>query len=453
MIRTHAHRQHRWWVSTSLALGLSAGLALVGLQASAQEEADGPAFYRVQGVSDAAGRSRVAATGALIIETSADSVVLEATPEERASVKALGLALEPLSTEQTLQLLPFPQASSDYHDYAEMTEEIQATARRYPKIFSLSSIGQSREGRELWLGKLSDNVAVDEREPEFLFTHHIHAREHLTVEQGLYTLRMLTQEYGFNPQITDIVNGREIWFIFDVNPDGGEFDIATGNFVSWRKNRQPNPGSASIGTDLNRNWGFQWGCCGGSSGNLGSSTYRGVMPFSGIETGLLKDFVDSRVIDGVQQISAALDFHSFSELILWPYGYTFEDVPAGMDPDDQATFVAMGQAMAAMNGYTPQQASDLYIADGVSIDWKYGQHGIFAYTFEMYPRNGNGGFYPGDEVIPRETERNREAILYMLANADCPYRAIGKDAELCTVIDPSRGDWIRPHSAKRPSGN
>jgi hypothetical protein len=443
MIRRHAF----------LALGLAGVLGLQSPQVSAQEGADGPAFYRVQGVKDAVGRSKVAATGALIIEADADSVVFEATPEELKSLAGLGLVAEPLSSEQTLELLPFPQANSDYHDYAEMTAEIQAAARRFPTIFTLTSIGQSREGRELWLGKISDNVNTDEREPEFLFTHHIHAREHLTVEQGLYTLRMLTQEYGSNPQITDLVNRLEIWIVFDINPDGGEFDIATGNYVSWRKNRQPNPGVAAVGTDLNRNWGFQWGCCGGSSGNTNSGTYRGVMPFSGIEIGRVKDFVDSRVIGGVQQISAALDFHTFGELVLWPYGYTFEDVPADMDPDDQATFVAMGQAMAASNGYTPQQASDLYIADGVSIDWKYGEHGIFAYTFEMYPTSGrDGGFYPPDEVIARETARNREAILYLLSNADCPYRAIGKEAEFCTVLEPNR-NWERPDSPGRPGRN
>ena len=85
---------------------------------------------------------------------------------------------------------------------------------------------------------------------------------------ALYTLRMLTDEYGVDQQITDLVNSREIWIVFDINPDGGEYDIATGTYRSWRKNRQPNAGSSFVGTDLNRNWGYRWGCCGGSSGSL-----------------------------------------------------------------------------------------------------------------------------------------------------------------------------------------
>ena len=101
----------------------------------------------------------------------------------------------------------------------------------------------------------------------------------LTVEMALYTLKMLTDEYGTTQQITDLVNSREIWMVFDMNPDGGEYDISTGSYLSWRKNRQPNAGSSYIGTDLNRNWGYRWGCCGGSSGTTSSETYRGSAAF------------------------------------------------------------------------------------------------------------------------------------------------------------------------------
>jgi len=110
----------------------------------------------------------------------------------------------------------------------------------------------------------------------------------------------------------------------------------------------------------------------------------------------------------------------------------------------------MGRAMAATNGYTPEQASDLYVADGVSIDWMYGAHGIFAYTLEMFPRSGrDGGFYPDDEVIPRETARNRAAILYLLEMADCPYRSIGKELERCSTLEPNR-EWDKPGPRTQP---
>lgn len=101
--------------------------------------------------------------------------------------------------------------------------------------------------------------------------------------------------------------------------------------------------------------------------------------------------------------------------MLWPYSYTLTDVPADMVQDDHDAFVAMGQAMARSNGYTAEQASDLYIFDGSINDWLYGVHRIFTYTFEMYPKSdGPEGFYPADEVIPVQTARNRAAILYLI---------------------------------------
>jgi hypothetical protein len=238
--------------------------------------------------------------------------------------------------------------------------------------------------------------------------------------------------------------------VFDMNPDGGEYDIATGTYRSWRKNRQPNPGSSYVGTDLNRNWGYRWGCCGGSSGTFSSETYRGASAFSAPETTVVRNFVNSRVASGKQQITVAIDFHTYQELILWPYGYTTTNLPADMIPDDWDTMVAMGQAMAATNGYTPEQASDLYITDGTINDWLYGVHRILNYTFEMYPRtSAQGGFYPPDEVIPAETSRNRAAILYLLEHADCPYDVIGKGALYCGGTPPVNTGLLSP-SAQAP---
>jgi hypothetical protein len=400
-------------------------ILLLALAAAAPAAAQTVTTYRISNVLNAQTRSAIAATGAGILEAGRDSVLVEATSDEAKALSRLGFTLEPVPTLQV-----FPPADSAYHDYAEMVAELQQVAFDHPDIFSLFSVGLTYQGRTIWAGKISDNVGVDEDEPEVLFTHHQHAREHLTVEMALYTLHMLTNEYGVDPQITSLVDSREIWLIFDLNPDGGEFDIATGSYVSWRKNRQPNAGSSSIGTDLNRNWDYRWGCCGGSSGTPSSETYRGAAGFSAPETDVVRDFVDSRVINGKQQITSNIDFHTYGELVLWPYGYTFTDVPADMTQDDHDVFVTMGQAMAATNGYTPEQSSDLYITDGTIDDWMYGLYRIFTYTFEMYPV-GSPGFYPPDEVIPTQTARNRAAILYLLDKAACPYAVIGKQAQYC----------------------
>ncbi len=330
-----------------------------------------------------------------------------------------------------------------------MAAEVQSTAAAYPGIVSRFSLGVSHQGREIWAAKVSDNVAADEAEPEVLFTANQHAREHLTVEMALYTLRELTSKYATDARIKNVVDSREIWIVFMVNPDGVEYDIATGAYRSWRKNRQPNGTSPYVGTDLNRNWGFQWGCCGGSSGAFSSETYRGSSAFSAPETQRLRDFVSSRVVGGTQQIKAAIDFHTYSELVLWPYGYTTADTGNGITANDQAMLSTLGRNMATTNGYTPEQSSDLYIADGTINDWLWGVHRIANYTFEMYPRTSSPGFYPPDEVIGAQTSRNREAVLILAEAADCVYRVLGQTcggpAPVTLFADDFEADrgWVR----------
>jgi hypothetical protein len=105
--------------------------------------------------------------------------------------------------------------------------------------------------------------------------------------------------------------------------------------------------------------------------------------------------------------------------------------------------------MADTNGYTPQQMSDLYVLDGDSADWLYHQHRIMAYTIEMYPPDPSklGGFYPPDSIIATETERNRQAVLYFLEQADCPYRSAGLTQNCGPLYDDfeiARGWTVNP---------
>ncbi|MER7697405.1 MULTISPECIES: M14 family metallopeptidase [unclassified Streptomyces] len=396
--------------------------------------------YEITGRTTPAARTDIARAGVSIDEVHDHGVVITADAAQAGKLRARGHVLEALPAPVAephaadgANVLDFPPADSRYHNYAEMSAEIDARIAAHPSIMSKRVIGKTYQGRDIIAVKVSDNVAADEAEPEVLFTAHQHAREHLTVEMSLYLLRELGRGYGSDSRITRAVDGRELWIVPDMNPDGGEYDIASGSYRSWRKNRQPNSGSSAIGTDLNRNWAYKWGCCGGSSSSPSSDTYRGAGPESAPETRVVADFVRSRVIGGKQQITAAIDFHTYSELVLWPFGYTYDDTAPGMTADDRDAFAAVGRKMAASNGYTAEQSSDLYITDGSIDDWLWGSQRIFGYTFEMYPRSSwSGGFYPPDEVIERETSRNRDAVLQLIENADCMYRSIGKEARYCS---------------------
>ncbi|WP_055695482.1 M14 family metallopeptidase [Streptomyces prasinopilosus] len=445
-LRTRGRRGGRSAVLAALlALALAAPVSMTATEAGADSaeraapSADDIRQYEIHQHTTPVTRTAIQRSGVTVDEADEETVVVSGRAEQIRTLRRQGYEVTPLgsapdrSSAGDVRLFDFPSADSRYHNYAEMNAEIDQRLAAYPNIMSKRVIGRSYQGRDIVAIKISDNVTADENEPEVLFTHHQHAREHLTVEMALYLLREFGAGYGSDSRITNMVNGREIWIVPDLNPDGGEYDIATGSYRSWRKNRQPNSGSSYVGTDLNRNWNYRWGCCNGSSGSTSSETYRGSAPESAPEVKVVADFVRSRVVGGVQQIKAGVDFHTYSELVLWPFGYTYSDTTTGMTADDQAAFRTVGQKMAASNGYTAQQSSDLYITDGSIDDYLWGTHKIFGYTYEMYPRSSSGGgFYPPDEVIERETSRNRDAVLQLLENADCMYRSIGKAAQYCS---------------------
>ena len=327
----------------------------------------------------------------------------------------------------------FPASDAGYHNYPEMVAEIHAVEDAHPEIVDVFSIGESVRGRDIWAAKISDNVATDEDEPEVLFDAAHHADEHLTVEQALYLLNELVDGYGEGPKVTRLVDTRETWIIFMLNPDGVQFDLTGDPYRDWRKNRQPNPTSSKIGIDLNRNYGFKWNCCGGSSGDPGSETYRGWEPWAAPETRAIADFVRSRVVDGQQQIRTQMSFHANGELILYPWAYTRRNLVGAMTKADRDAFKAMAFDMAATNGYDVLQSAEWYITDGDQIDWMYGRQGIFSFTLEVYPALGIVDHYPADEKIEQQTQRNRAALLYLIDLADCPYRASGTEAEHCEI--------------------
>ncbi|MES2965251.1 MAG: M14 family zinc carboxypeptidase, partial [Bdellovibrionota bacterium] len=176
------------------------------------------------------------------------------------------------------------------------------------------------------------------------------------------------------------------------------------------------------------NYGFGWGT-GGSSKRGNDDTYMGPAPFSEPETKSIRDFVEKTT-----NATVLLSFHTFSELILYPWGGKYDPVA---DAKDHSVFETMAKQMATWNGYTPQQASDLYIASGDTVDWAYGEHKIFGFTFELDPSSiWDGGFYPGQKVIPGVFAKNWQACLYMIGLADNPYRAIETPAAAYGLSSP-----------------
>lgn len=412
------------------AVGMAAVAALVaGWPAGAQEQTvPDQGLYSVTGADSTSARTRVAQTGVDVLGVRDGTMEVVASPEQAASLRTQGLTLD-LAGDWRAMLAQrgggvsrsaaadFPAGDEGYHTYDEMTAALQEANSAHADITQLSSIGDTYEGRQIPIIKISDNVATDEDEPEVLFTCNMHAREHLTTEMCLHIVDRFTSGYGSDQTVTDFVDGKEIWVVPSLNPDGAEYDIAGGEYQGWRKNRQPNSGG-SVGTDINRNFSYKWGCCGGSSSSPSAEDYRGPSAGSAPEVQAVQAFAESRVVDGVQQLKGHIDFHTFSELVLWPFGHTDETVTEGMTQEEYDRFKSIGEEMAASNGYTPEQSSGLYITDGDINDYMWGTHKVLSYCFEMYPSGGGiDGFYPPDEDIAPQTTRNDGAVDILLTNA------------------------------------
>jgi carboxypeptidase T len=126
-------------------------------------------------------------------------------------------------------------------------------------------------------------------------------------------------------------------------------------------------------------------------------------------------------------LKVLLSFHTFSELILYPWGYTYDGISKTKDVE---AYKKMATTMAQWNHYTPEQSSALYIASGDTTDWSYGELGIFSFTFELSPSGMNGGgFYPGQKVIDKVFKDNLQPCLYLLRVAGNPYQVVDSEPQ------------------------
>lgn len=314
----------------------------------------------------------------------------------------------------------FPAEDALFHNYAELGQELDALIASHPNLVRGFSIGTSVEGRQIRGIRINPN-ATDALTPSGLpgavYMGGHHAREHLSVEIPLMFAKFLVEHYDSDPLIKDLLSRRDIFIIPMINVDGAEFDIASGHYQMWRKNRNNMGSSRCPGVDLNRNYSFKWGT-GGSSNEACSDVFMGPKPFSEPETIAVKNFVE-----GHPNLKVLLTLHTYSELVLYPWGNTYDPIAK---VEDHNTFKKMADTMAGWNGYTSEQTSDLYIASGDTTDWAYGALGIFAFTFELSPKDtwGGGGFYPGAGAIQNTFNANIKPMLYLLDLADDPHRAV-----------------------------
>lgn len=284
-----------------------------------------------------------------------------------------------------------PGSMGGYFKYNEMLGNLDDMKSFRPDLISykapISNTLTTIEGRPIYYVRISDNPESDENEPEMLYTALHHAREPNSMSQMIFYMWYLLEHYDTDPEIKYLIDHTELYFIPCVNVDGYLYNESTnpsgGGF--WRKNRRDN-GDGTMGVDINRNYGYNWGYNDeGSSPLTNAETYRGTAPFSEPEIEMVREFTDAH------QFKMALNYHTYGDLFIYPWGYILDDCP------DHDGFDLMAQLLTRDNNFvTGSSPNILYAVNGGSDDWMYGEQTekgkIFSATAEVGP--GFSGFWP-----------------------------------------------------------
>ena len=278
-----------------------------------------------------------------------------------------------------------------FYTLDEVMAELDSMVALYPNLISprqaISTDTLTHEGRMQYWVRLSDNPNTDENEPEVLYTGVHHAREPMSVQQMIWYMWHLLENYDSDSEIQQLVDATEMYFVPVINPDGYEHNHFTNpnGGGMWRKNRRDN-GDGSMGVDPNRNYAYKWGLDdNGSSPTPSDNTYRGPSPFSEPEIKNIRDFCNDH------EFKIALNYHSYSALLLYVWGWT--ETPS---PDDALLYYD-AEVMTKENGYVfGPGSSTIYRTNGGSDDWMYGEQTtkdlILSYTPEV--GHGGDGFWP-----------------------------------------------------------
>jgi len=299
-----------------------------------------------------------------------------------------------------------------YHQLADVQQRLYDLAAARPDLASVADIGDGLQ--DIGGGVHRDILALrvtapdqpgnlrDDR-PVIIWEACQHAREWISPPVAMYLADQLIENYGTDPRVTNLMDRIDFRIIPVCNPDG--YSYTWTNQRLWRKNLR-----GGYGVDLNRNWAYEWGGD-GSSGSTSSETYRGSAPFSEPETQALSAYSASFG----SRLASAIDYHSYSQLVLWPFGYANNVV----DPEPDRTFydtlcTDMSTEILSTHGqfYDPIQSWVLYPAAGVVDDWWYGTLGIWGMTIELRDTGTYGFELPAGQILPTVEENWPAALLF-----------------------------------------
>jgi hypothetical protein len=377
--------------------------------------------------------------GHLVVDPDAKVLMVETDPIGRRRLERLGFRVE-IADEATRAVNrrePIGALAKAigglvcYRTVEETFAAIDALAAARPDLVEVRDIGQSWRmvqglgGHPLRVVRVT-NTAIPGPKPKLFVMSSVHAREYTPAETMTRFVEQLVGGHGRDPDLTWMVDHHEVHALLQANPDGRKIAETqwASNAAGQRKNANTNfCGAGRFGIDLNRNYPFGWNSTGGqgSSGDPCSDTFRGPAPASEPETDAVAAYVRSIFPDARGDLPTDpapddtpgifIDMHSYSRLVLWPWGATNTVAPNG------GPLQTLGRRLAWFNGYRPQQSTGLYLTDGTTIDFAYGELGVASLTFEL----GVAFFESCGSFQSTVLPDNLRALTYALRVARAPY--------------------------------
>ncbi|XP_006887190.1 PREDICTED: carboxypeptidase A1 [Elephantulus edwardii] len=281
-----------------------------------------------------------------------------------------------------------------YHTLEEIYDFMDLLVAENPNLVSKIQIGSSYEGRPIYVLKFSTGGT---NRPAFWIDTGIHSREWVTQASGVWFAKKIVEDYGKEAGLTAFLDKLDIFLEIVTNPDGFAFTHSKNRL--WRKTRSVTPGSSCVGVDPNRNWDAGFGLAGASNSPC-SETYHGQYANSEVEVKSIVDFVKAH-----GNIKAFVSIHSYSQLLLYPFGYKTD--PARDQSELHQLAKAAVTALSSLYGTKYKYGSiisTIYRASGGTIDWAYEQGIKYAFTFELRDTGFYGFLLPASQIVPTATE-------------------------------------------------
>ncbi|KAL8788338.1 MAG: hypothetical protein Q9213_001735 [Squamulea squamosa] len=301
-----------------------------------------------------------------------------------------------------------------YHAYAEHLQFLTDLAAKYPSNAEIVTIGNSLQGRPI-TGIHFYGTGLKGKRPAVVLHGTVHAREWITTMVTEYFAYSFLSGFASNADVRTLLNKYDYYIFPVVNPDG--FVYTQTNDRLWRKNRQSTSGSSCLGHDINRNWNYQWDTRGGASTDPCAADFKGSAPADAPETVVLANFVN-KLAASAQKLKLFIDYHSYSQLFMTPYGYSCTVVAAN-NAEYQSLAQGVVAAIKAVYGTVFKAGPicpTIYQVSGASVDYVADvTRAQYSFTSELRDTGNYGFVLPAEQILPSGVEAFA-GLRYLLGN-------------------------------------